>query len=184
MPDQNTLWTVDMLHELPDDGKRYEIVDGVLLVSPSPAAPHQRAVGELHVRLHAYVKGLGMEVFVAPASVTWSRDTEVQPDLLALRLTDGRPVRRFEDVQELALAVEVLSPSTTRADRFIKRRKYQERGVEVYWIIDIAGRNVEQWHPNDEEPEILFESLTWQPVAESAPLTIDLASFFRAVHGE
>ena len=184
MPDTHAHWTVDALRELPDDGQRYEVVDGMLLVSPSPSAPHQRAVGELHVLLHAYLAGRGMEVFVAPAAITWSHDTEVQPDLLAVRLSDGRPVQRFEDVQQLALAVEVLSPSTMRADRYVKRRKYQERGVEMYWIVDIAGRYVECWRPNDEEPEILLEMLIWQPSADIAPLTIDLVKFFQTVHGD
>jgi Uma2 family endonuclease len=183
MPDTHAHWTVDALRELPDDGRRYEVVDGLLLVSPSPSAPHQRAVGELYVLLHAYLSGRGMEVFVAPAAITWSHDTEVQPDLLALRLTDGRPVQRFEDVQQLALAVEVLSPSTMRADRYIKRRKYQERRVEAYWIVDVAGRYVECWRPNDEEPDLLLETLKWQPLADVAPLTIDLVKFFQVVHG-
>lgn len=184
MPDTHAHWTVDALRELPDDGQRYEVVDGVLLVSPSPSALHQRAVGELHVLLHAYLSGRGMEVFVAPAAITWSHDTEVQPDLLAVRLIDGKPVQRFEDVQQLALAVEVLSPSTMRADRYIKRRKYLERGVETYWIVDIAGRYVECWRPNDEEPEILLETLIWQPVAGVVPLTVDLVRFFQAVCGD
>jgi Uma2 family endonuclease len=78
----------------------------------------------------------------------------------------------------------VLSPSTTRADRYIKRRKYQERGVERYWIVDVAGRYVESWRPNDEEPAIHLETLNWQPFADVAPLTIDLVKFFQTVHGD
>lgn len=184
MPAPQIDWTVDMLHDLPDDGNRYEIIDGVLLVSPSPVPVHQRAVGKLYLILEAHVASLDLEVFFAPASITWSSRTEVQPDLLAVPLVDGRLVERFKDVQSLALAVEVLSPSTTRTDRFTKRREYQRRGVAEYWIVDTAARSVERWQPNDEEPEIVFDSLVWQPRAHAAPLAIDLTAFFRAVHGD
>lgn len=184
MPDTHAHWTVDALRELPDDGKRYEIVDGVLLVSPSPSLPHQRVVGELYVLLHQYVAGLNIEVFVAPAAVTWAEDTEVQPDLLAVRRVGSKPLARFEDVNQLVLAVEVLSPSTARFDRYIKRRKYQERGVETYWIVDTAARCIERWLPNDQEPAMVSETLTWQPAADAASLVIDLPWFFRVVHGE
>jgi Uma2 family endonuclease len=123
MPHARTDWTVEKLHELPDDSNRYEVIDGALLVSPSPSAVHQRAAGRLHLILAPYASGLSLEVFVAPAAITWSPTTEVQPDLLAVALVNGRLVERFDDVKELALAVEVLSPSTTRTDRFTKRRE-------------------------------------------------------------
>lgn len=177
-------WTVERLRELPDDGNRYEVIDGVLLVSPSPSAVHQRAVGKLHLLLAPYAAQVGMEVFVAPSAITWSPRTEVQPDLLAVPLEDGRLVERFEDVKELALVVEVLSPSTTRTDRWTKRREYQRRGVGEYWIVDTASRNVERWRPGDEEPEILFETLVWHPRDDVAALSIDLVALFRAMHGE
>lgn len=185
MPAPRTDWTVEMVHELPDDGNRYEVIDGVLLVSPSPSLLHQRVVGRLHALLFPYVPAAGLEVLVAPAAVTWSARTEVQPDVLALPLLpNGRLAERFEDVGALGLAVEVLSPSTARTDRFTKRREYQRRGVPEYWIIDPIGRSVERWRPGDEDPEILFDTLTWQPKADVAPLAIDLVAFFRAVLGE
>ena len=184
MPAPHSQWTVDMLHDLPDDGNRYEVIDGVLLVSPSPSAVHQRAVGRLYLLLAPYVAGLGIEVFVAPAAITWASDTEVQPDILVAPFVDGRPVARFEDVKHLELAVEVLSPSTVRTDRFTKRREYQRRGVAQYWIVDPAARNVERWRPADEEPEILFDSLGWRPASAASGLQIDLVKLFREAHGE
>ena len=173
-----------MVHELPEDGNRYEVIDGVLLVSPAPPLTHQRAVGRLYAVLLPYVGSVGLEVLVAPAAVTWSERTEVQPDLLALPLLNGWLVERFADVGVLGLAVEVLSPSTVRTDRFTKRREYQRRGVPEYWIVDTAARSIERWRPDDEEPEILFDTLVWQPRSDAPGLTIDLGAFFRAVHGE
>ena len=173
-----------MLHELPDDGNRYEILNGVLLVSPAPSWRHQHAIGELYFLLKPYAERLGMHVLMSPAAVMWSQHTELQPDLLVVPLVNGHPAERFEDVGVLELAVEVLSPSSVRIDRFTKRREYQARGVGEYWVVDTASRSFERWRPNDEEPEIVFETLQWQPRAEAAPLVIDLAQYFRAVHGE
>ena len=184
MPAPRTDCTVEMLHELPEDGNRYEVIDGVLLVSPAPSLLHQRAVGELFAVLRPYVRSVGLEVLIAPAAVTWSPRTEVQPDVLALPLLNGRLVERFEDVGVLSLAVEVISPSTVRTDRFTKRREYQQRGVPEYWIVDPSLRSLERWRPQDEEPEILFDEIIWQPRTDGAPLTINLGAYFRAVYGE
>lgn len=173
-----------MVHALPDDGNRYEVVEGELLVSPTPSLLHQSAVLQLAALLLPYARHAAFTVHVAPAAVTWSDQTEVQPDVLAIPLVNGRPAVRFEDAGVLLLAVEVLSPSTMRADRFAKRRTYQKRGVPEYWIIDPVGRLVERWRPGDKEPDILFDSLSWQPNPDVAPLMIDLAEYFRAVHGE
>jgi Uma2 family endonuclease len=155
-----------------------------MLVSPSPAPVHQRAIAELFRLIDPYASRLGFEVFFAPAAITWSPNTEVQPDLLVVPDVAGQPIERFEEAQDLALAVEVLSASSLRADRFTKRREYQRRGVLEYWIIDPTGRSIERWRPIDEEPEILFERMPWQPRADSAPLVIDVARYFRSVHRE
>ena len=119
-------WTVDMVHALPDDGNRYEVIEGELLVSPSPAWLHQRAVGGLYVLLLDYARRAGLDVLVAPAAVTWSPRTEVQPDVLVVPLVEGRMPSRFEDVGVLTLAVEVLSPSTMRVDRFCQAARISE----------------------------------------------------------
>ena len=74
--------------------------------------------------------------------------------------------------------VEVLSPSTARADRHRKRLIYQSEGVPEYWIVDSGARLVERWRPGEERPEILHDALVWQPVAGIAALTIDLPALF------
>ena len=177
-------WTVEEINALPDDGNRYEVVDGELFVTPAPSYAHQGVVGELFYRLRGYVESVSLHVLTAPAAATFSPRREVQPDLLVLPLVDGRPPRAFADVGRLVLAVEVLSPSTTRADRYVKRRLYSSEGVPEYWIVDIASQLVERWRPDDEEPEVLFETLTWQPRDDVAPLVIDLPGLSRQVHRE
>jgi Uma2 family endonuclease len=184
--DMDAVWTVDMLDELPDDGNRYEIVDGELLVSPMPSLRHQRAARELGELLSAYVKRLGgMEIFPVPIGVRYSRTTEVQPDLAAIPFKDdGKLAQRFEDVGRLLLVVEILSPSTARHDRFTKRRKYMERGVPLYWIVDLAKQRVECWRPGDEEPELRDDRISWKPVESEAALVIDVPAFFRSLAGD
>ena len=80
--------------------------------------------------------------------------------------------------------MEVLSPSTARADRQVKRRRYQRHGVPEYWIVDLDARLVERWRPADERPEILAERLEWRAVPEAPPLEIDLGEYFSEVLDE
>lgn len=176
--------TVAEVNALPDDDNRYEVVDGGLFVTPAPSEMHQDALAELLVRVKPYADTLKLHVFVAPTAVTFSARRDVQPDLLVLPTLDGQRVRAFRDVRKLALAVEVRSPSTTRADRYVKRRLFASEGVPDYWIVDPAMRLVERWRPGGEDPEVVLDTLAWHPVGDAQPLTIDLAEYFRAVHGE
>lgn len=175
-------WTADELALLPDDGQRYEVVDGELLVTPAPTDRHQFAIGELYERVKPYASACGFDCLFAPSDVRFSARREVQPDLLVRpRRPDGSRAERFSEVGRLLLAVEVLSPSTARADRHVKRRMYQQEGVPDYWIVDTGERFFERWRPGDELPEILTELLSWQPRDDAAPLVIDLPAYFRAV---
>ena len=178
-------WTAEMVRTLPDDGVRYEIVDGELLVTPAPMRRHQRMVAQLLRLLADYVEqdGLG-EALCSPADIEAGEGTLVQPDLFVVPLTTGRPADDWVEVGELLLAVEVLSPSTARADRHLKRRLYQREGVPECWIVDLDARLVERWCPGDERAELLAEELLWQPDAAVPPLRIDLTLLFGRIHGE
>lgn len=125
-------WTATDLDNLPDDGLRYEIVDGTLLVSPAPTPFHQRASRRLQ-RLLEGACPEGFEVFDAP--VDWRPDgtTSLQPDLLVVRTAD---VTRDRLLGTPLVVVEVLSPSSVRVDRTVKRDRYAEAGVAQYWIVD------------------------------------------------
>lgn len=177
-------WTVEQLAALPDDGNRYEVVDGELLVSPSPSLLHQMAVGELLVLLREHARRHDLLCLVAPADITFSPRRLVQPDVLVAPFVNGRQPSRLEQIRHLALAVEVLSPATARADRYVKRRLYQGEGVDEYWIVEPEARLVERWRPGDDEPDVLVESLAWTARQGGEPLVIDLGAYFRRVHGE
>ena len=132
MPRQSSEWTVDNLDSLPDDGLQYELLDGVLVVTPAPTPLHQRAVGRMFLLLTAACPP-DLEVFVA--LLDWQPDsrTSLQPDLLvvAKNKIDQKRITR-----NLALAVEVLSPATRRKDIVLKRSKYEDVGVPSYWVVD------------------------------------------------
>jgi Uma2 family endonuclease len=185
MPQPIADWTVARVLDLPDDGKRYEVVDGELLVTPAPSLTHQRAIRALYDTIGPFVEAhrLG-EVLLSPADIEFDQRTLVQPDLFVAPLIEGRRPRSWREIQGLVLAVEVLSPSTARADRQVKRRRYQRQAVPEYWIVDLDARLVERWRPADERPEILAERLEWQPSANVPPLSIDLVKYFSEILDE
>jgi Uma2 family endonuclease len=138
MPPAANGWTVDELDLIPDDGLQYELLDGLLLVTPSPIVAHQRVVLRIAIALHAACPS-DLEVFVAP--LDWRPDlrTSLQPDVLVVR-QDRLGVENI--TEPLTLAVEVLSPSTRRKDQVLKRSKYEDAGVESYWIVDPDGPTI------------------------------------------
>ena len=183
MPVPKIRYTVDALDTMPDDGNRYEIIDGELFVTPAPTRHHQRAQIAFVFRLLPFARAQGLELFVAPTDVRASDSTQTQPDILVLPLRfEGRDATRWEQMSRLLLAVEILSPATQRADREIKRAAYLANGVREYWIVDVAARCVERWTAATGTPVLERESLTWQPAVSSHPLEIDLVSLFREVH--
>lgn len=118
---------------------------------------------------------------MAPADVEFAADQMVEPDLFVVPLVNGRRPRTWADAKQLLLAVEVLSPSTARADRDAKRRLYQRERVPEYWIVDLDARIVERWRPADERPEIVSTRLMWQPEGSQPTLGIGLDGFFADV---
>jgi Uma2 family endonuclease len=179
MPETAQRWTAEMVRALPDDGNRYETIAGVLFVTPAPSFDHQDAVKHVYDRLNDYLKqtGVGYPAF-SPADIELDEETLVQPDLFVVPLVGGRRPRRWSDIERLLLAVEVVSPSSARADRTVKRRLFQQVGVPEYWIVDVEARLVERWRPPDARPEILTDTLVWQPDPARQPLTIDVARLF------
>jgi Uma2 family endonuclease len=184
MPHAAERWTAEQVRALPDDGRRHEVVDGELLMTPTPAWRHQEAIASLFVRLREWlgIHRIGHVIF-APADIELDRHTLVEPDLFVVPLVDGAKPASWKAVGSLLLVVEVLSPSSARADRIVKLRRYQRAGVPEYWIVDPDGRVIERWRLNDARPEILAERLQWMP-AEGAVFELDLAEYFREIWGE
>jgi Uma2 family endonuclease len=174
-------YTADMVRALPDDGNRYEAVHGELLVTPAPRLWHQEVAGRLYEELRAYLRRYPVgHVLASPADISWGSDTLVQPDVFVADLAEVRTLD-WSKVKQLLLAIEVLSPTTARYDRFTKRRLYQEVAVPVYWIVDPDEKRVEVWTPNDALPVTCSDSVTWHPAGGQAPLAIQLAELFKPI---
>lgn len=184
MPDTLTpvYWTADMARRLPEDGNRYEVVYGELLVTPAPRLWHQRLVLRLASALEEYLARhprAGV-AFTSPADISWGQDVLLQPDVFVVPVEQARALD-WSAIHDLVLVAEVLSPSTPRHDRFTKRRRYQEARVPLYWIIDGDGRQVEVWTPADAFPSIERDRLVWQPEGAGAPFTLPLQELFRTI---
>ena len=174
-------WTVEMVQALPEDGNRYEVVHGELLVTPSPNFDHQDAAGRLLRALWAYTaRETGIYVAMAPADVYFGKHSLVQPDIFAIPLAEARR-RDWRSVEHLLLAVEVLSPSSKRADRFTKRRLYQSQGVPLYWIVDGERELVEVWTPTDDFPTECRDTLRWHPAGAATPFACAVAELFAPI---
>jgi Uma2 family endonuclease len=172
-------YTAEMVRALPEDGKRYETVHGELLVTPAPRGWHQEIVFRLGRRLADYSEATGVgHVMLSPADISWSDDTLVQPDVFVVALDEARTMD-WSFMKSLLLAVEILSPSSIRADRFTKRRLYQEVGVPLYWVVDADERFVEVWTPDTTLPQFEREALRWHPAGATEPLRVSLAELFK-----
>ena len=182
MPKLRRHWTVDDLQDLPDDGNRYEVVDGELLVTPAPSWAHQRAVLMLARRLEDYLAMYPVgEVLIAPADIPFSPSRLDQPDVFVVPLVNGKRPNRFEDVRRLLLAAEVLSASTARADRVTKRVMLRDESVPEYWVIDLDARAIERSTPADARIDVIDDQLVWLPSGAAAPFHLDLSEFFAKV---
>jgi Uma2 family endonuclease len=189
MPAAERRWTARevraLIEESPLQTPRYELVDGELLVTPSPGFPHQRAVTRLLVELGFYLDREPVaEVFTSPFDVELEPESITQPDIFVLSLAEGRRLQR-EGLPAVALllSIEVLSPSSSRHDRVRKRPLYQ-RHVPEYWIVDLDARLIERWRTGDDRPEIVDVALEWRPAGAESSFELDVERFFAEVFVE
>ena len=179
MPGTLGNYTVDMWERLPQDGKRYELLQGELLVTPSPAPLHQLLVMRLSLVLASYVERHrlgavwpGMDLFHGPRTV-------LEPDIAVGLGADAVRLRSWRELDRPALAVEVLSPSSAADDRGRKRAVYLAHGCE-YWVVDPSARLVERWLPiaGADQPSVHRDRVAWQPDPTIEPLTLDVVALF------
>lgn len=119
----------------------------------------------------------------SPADLSLGEDEVLQPDLFVYRTASGARLRDWSDIVELLLVVEVLSPSTARYDRQLKRRRYQRAGIAEYWIVDLDAQLIERWHPTDDRPEMATDRLIWATDPNLPAFELDVADYFVDVVG-
>ncbi len=172
-------YTAEMVRALPDDGNRYETVHGELLESPSPRLAHQIVLQRLTLTLGKYLEINKVEgLFCVDADISWGPDILVQPDLFIADPDELQRAESWSDIQTLHLVVEILSPSSLRADRFTKRRLYQEQQIPAYWVVDVDHQQVEVWSPATLFPVVEHEQLTWRHPSAEAECVVELPKLF------
>jgi len=174
-------WTVAMLDALPDDLRRYEIIDGVLYVTPAPSDDHQYVSGELYSRLREYLgRSSVARVLFSPADVRRGdrMRNRVQPDVFVVRLKDGKRPGYPYGLGDLLLIIEVQSPSNPTLDYQVKRRLYLKEGVPEYWIANPEARVVSRWTGVDDPGEVLSERIEWHAPGAATPMVIDIQALF------
>jgi Uma2 family endonuclease len=183
-PEQGA-WTYDDYLRLPEDGNRYEIIEGVLYMVNAPGYDHQYAVSELHLQMGNFVKEkqLGV-VLTAPFEVHLSEASRpVQPDLLYIA-AERKPepgARFFEGAPDLI--VEVLSPGSVRLDRLVKFDAYERARVREYWVVDPGTHSIEVYALGENDVYALFgqfcaEDRAHSPLLEG--LLLNVESLFAA----
>lgn len=164
----------------PDDGKRYELVRGILLVTPSPSPLHQRISKRLQRQLEAYFEARSVgEVFNAPTDLILTNEDVFVPDLLVVRDPKDVSGRGIEGPP--LLVVEILSPSTRKQDRGSKAQRYAELGVAHYWIVDPDAKRIEcqRLSGGAFRPRIQAEGDTALAHLDWDGLVVDLAALWR-----
>lgn len=142
-PEQGA-WTYDEYAALPDDGHRYEIVNGVLIMAPAPSPEHQDIVGMIFHYLLVHIKFAGLgRVFQAPIDVELSPKNIFQPDVVVILNEHLDQIQAKRIVGAPDLAVEVVSPSTALYDRLAKYDKYAQAGIQEYWIVSTEVKTVQ-----------------------------------------
>lgn len=161
-------WTYDEYARLPDDGNRYEIIAGELYVSPSPRPNHQAVLVPLILSVGPFIQehGLGT-LYPGPVDLLFAATDYLVPDLAFVRTERAGIVssRGIEGAPDLV--VEILSPSTARRDRGLKRERYANFGVPLYWVMDLDRGHIEVFRLARDPhgpAEIVTDTLEWRPV--------------------
>ena len=176
-------WTYEDWLALPDDGFRYEVLDGELYVSPSPAVPHQNAVTYLVARMRVYADDhdLGV-VFTSPIGVRLpGQDVPVQPDIVFVSKAQAAIIEHDAIEGAPDLVVEILSPSNWMYDRGKKQEAYRLAGVKEYWIGDYRAKTIDAL-VLDKEAYVLVNQYQVGDLAQSVVLagfTIAVANVFQ-----
>ena len=171
-------WTRAHLARLPNDGQRYEVLDGALLVTPQARLLHQRVAAVMMRLFDAYCEAHGLGIVVGPGAVVFD-DNELQPDVQVIPISDERARAADWDAIPLPLlVVEILSPGSERHDLHGKRAAYLRLGIPVYLAVDITARRVLEFRPGSDAPSVLTDELVWRPASTVEPLVISLHGVF------
>jgi Uma2 family endonuclease len=180
MPHRIPLYTVEQVRAFPADGNRYELVEGFLLVTPSPTPVHQIVAFRLACMLDGYLRRSGLARVVTPGEIEVEPDLHLEPDVLVLPA--GFPIDTpWRAMSGWWLAAEVVSPSSKHYDREFKHDAYLAAGLEEYWIVDPKSRSIEVSAQDGRRRVRGVGRVAWHPPAQSEPLVLDPSELFAGV---
>lgn len=162
---------------LPDDGCRHELVDGEHLVTPAPSTRHEYTHSRLYAALLPHVlHHQPGDLFGCAADLMLGADEVLQPDLFLVPHVAAIPTE-WDAMPRPLLVIEIISPSSARADRQLKRLRYQRAEIPFYWVVDPDQQRIDVWRPESDVGEVWHDRIVW-PAPLEAPLTIDLGPIF------
>ncbi len=173
-------YTVDMVRALPDDGNRYELVEGMLLVTPAPAPLHQIVLARMFHQISQYLMPEGLARITSPGEIEIQPQLHLEPDLLVFPAL--YPLKaKWTQISGWWLAVEVLSPQSKIYDRDYKLHAYLAVGVQEIWIVHTDRLVVEVSSRDGRRSAPARDKLVWAPSQMAAPLSLDLAHVFAEI---
>jgi Uma2 family endonuclease len=173
-------YTVDQVRAFPDDGQRYELVEGMLLVTPQAVPDHQIVAGRLTTELSNYLRPAGLAHVVGPGEIEVAPKLHLEPDVLVFPST-CRPGTKWTDMSGWWLAAEILSPSSKFYDRDFKLDAYLRIGVEEMWLVDLDRRCIEVSARDGRRLVPHVDVVRWHPAAMPERMELDLPELFRGV---
>ncbi len=174
-------WTYSEYARLPDDGNRYEVIDGEVCMTPAPGPHHQRVAAKLFAALAEYVEREGLGEMLWDVDLLFVSGQYLRPDMLFVPTAAAAGVSDRGMEETPGLVLEVLSPHSKRIDRIKKPVRYRDFGVPEYWVVDPEGRAIERYRlAADAPPEVYAETLVWQPEPDKPALRLDVQSLFPA----
>lgn len=180
MPVRVPTYTTDDLRAFPEDGCRYELLDGMLLVTPAPAQAHQSVLFRLCSAVFAYLGENGPGVAASPGEIEIAPKTLLDPDLLVYP-SHFAPATPWTEISGWWLAVEVSGRGSRRYDRDFKRDAYLALGVREVWLVDLDEQCLLVSRPGAPRDVHHAERLSWHPREMAGPLVIDCSKLFRGL---
>jgi len=175
---ESRIWTLEELHALPEDGNKYELLHGELLVTPAPTDGHETIAARLTRQLDPFVAAQGLGYVYRPRAVMRvGRDTELEPDLMIRQPHPDIGGGSWDTAPLPILVVEILSRGTRAIDLGRKRVFYLSAGVAEYWVVDGDARTITV-HRQGVDAIVATSSFEWNPPGSTTSLVVDPAAVF------
>jgi Uma2 family endonuclease len=183
IPTRRYDWDYSDYARLPDDGNHYEVLDGELLVTPSPSPDHQVVSFRLAGVLDAYVTRHRLGVVIPDVDLLFQEGHFLRPDILVVPESSRAGIKKRGIETTPSLVVEVLSPTSRGIDLVKKPARYGDFGVPEYWVLDPEDRFVWVWRYAEgvRTAEQVRGRLEWRAGGAPEPLVIDLEDLLRPI---